>query len=312
MAITKERIISLCVLLAVAGGFYGVWHFYLSEQWATYNQNQEFRDALEGKLKSLKGTFDGALPTVVVDAWAEQTEPWQTALEERTPRFNVGDWLAHDTYDESGPMLRFWYDEVTKKMVRDFYKDLPTKMNWQAFFIGDFYQEFGVATNEAFVARTVKVDQVYDEIKKLQFGISASRHILDVKPASVMEIRPWTPRHVSTHRDILKVRTVGYVFQATLANLITFLETQRTAERYYTVEALECTYPYLAYEQDPVLSVRMIVSQATYDEPKEGVTSLPAVGASGPIVTEAAAAALVKPKPRRRGRGSSRSRRNRE
>ena len=83
---------------------------------------------------------------------------------------------------------------------------------------------------------------------------------------------------MKAHGDLLVLRSTGAFVEMTMKNLVKFIEDDlRTADRYFTVDALRISYPYIAYDVKPQLQVRMLITQAIYKTRSPG--GRPATGA---------------------------------
>ncbi len=281
---TKARLVILLILLSVAGVMFGAYKFYFQEKLAGYSRDQKFHDMLSTALKDLNNTFHGTRPEVVTEAWSAQVNPWNDALTQRTGYFSFGNWLEHEAYPKGdAPMIRFWYEDKLGKDFNKFYQDMMKKVpDLRGFPSADqLIGAFNVTMPADWSGVNVTEEMVSKELEKLSFGFAASNLILDAKPTAVYDVRPWPERVSDESKKLLKVRKIGLRFQIKTKELVGFLEKMRTDKRYFTVEAMRITYPYISNPAEPELFVELLVSQAAYAKPSGNFLASPASMAPG-------------------------------
>jgi hypothetical protein len=269
---TKGRIISAIVLFAVLGAFGGVYQFYFKTQWEAYSQDEQLRQKLEATIKDLQETFGGVAPEQLVRAWRAEVQPWTDAMAERGKFFNFGNWYDHEAPPKEGPILKFWYDEQSNKMIYALYKTVSESMaggGW-GLFPPDIRQELDVASLDDWTGKDVTEQDVDSELGRLAFGISACKMLLDAKAYSINKVLIWEVRQDPTYGNLVRFRTLGLSFSMTMKDFVNFLEQLRTSDRYFSVDGLDIRYPYVAYNTEPRLEVDMLLSQARYAPPREG------------------------------------------
>lgn len=278
---SKGRIISAIILFAVLGVFGGVYQFYFKEKLEVYKRDQEFKEKLEAKLKELENTFSRCKPDVLIREWRTQVQPWRDAVEERAQYFNLGGWGQHELPPEEGGITKFWYDTESKRVLKEFYKEVGEKMGGYNRFPADIRQNLGIADVDAhWAGKDVTKADVNTELRKLSFGVSLCEMLLEAKIYRLNNFVPWEPHQKKEHSRSLNLRTFGINFDITAKNLVKLLDDKlRAADRYFNIDAIKITYPYIAYPQEPVLNVRMLLTQAAYIPPKGPGGAVAAPGA---------------------------------
>lgn len=300
----RERIISMVLLLMMAGVFLGVYQFYFKDKLAAYKQNEDFHGQLVAALDTMSKTFHGSNPELAVEAWSAQVNPWSDARRQRAGYFMFGDWLKVDEYPKKdAPMVRFWYEERLNKNFEAFLQDIAKRFNTLKAFppTDQLVRDFGVLMPSEFTGVEVTEPMVTTELKKLSFGFRACTFLCESQPTAVYGVYPWPEQKLPAYKDALTTRYTGYRFQMRMKDLVAFLEKLRLSERYFSVDALKISYSYLAYPVEPEMMVDMLVSQLAYarnlDEelsgpaPAAGAVSTPgAPGAASPGLASAGAA----------------------
>lgn len=286
--ITRSRVIGLLILVGVLGAVGASYKFYFQKKLEAYSRDQKFHDMLDSTLKELNNTFHGTRPEVVTEAWSAQVVPWNDALTQRTSYFSFGTWLDHEKYPQgNAPMIRFWYEDKIGKDFTKFYQDalkkVPDLRGFPA--MEQLIANFSVTMPGQWLGINVTEEMVSAELEKLSFGFAASNLLLDAKPTAVYDIRPWPESVSDEHKKLLKFRRLGLRFQIKTKELVAFLEKLRTEKRYFTVDAMRITYPYISNPNEPELFVEMLLSQAAYAKPSGNFLASPA--SMGPGQTDA-------------------------
>jgi hypothetical protein len=261
----KGRIIGIVVLLAIFSALGAGYFQYIKPQFEQYAADEKLRASLEATYTDLSGTFQGFQPELLMTAWQEKLQPWRGAREERAGYFNYGDWYDHEKpAKDSDRMVKFWYGDTANKMVQDFYGELYKKYGRYDTYPQDFRNALGVATDQEWQGRDVTDAEVIRNLDKLAYGLSVCRLLLKYNVPQVTQIRMWPPRITNEYEQMLIGQTVGLQFTVSTKDLVKMLDDLRTGDRYFSVDALKITYPYIAYNVEPQLQVSMLLSQANY------------------------------------------------
>lgn len=294
---TKGRILTTLLLMAVLGIFGAVYQLYFKEKLEMYSRDQELLTALEGAYKNLSTTFSGYRPDVLTEAWRAQRLPWTEAVTERTKFFNLGGWYAHERPPENVPILRFWYGDAANKQINDVYQKLGNSANLgYGRFPMDLYTTFGVPRMEDYSGYNVRRPEVNRALGRLAFGISAMEMLADANASLISEIVIWPNQEKPEHSGLLISRTVGFSFSISMEDLVTLLEKLRTEERYFSVDAIQMDYPYILYPQEPQLQVKMLLTQVTAKPKPAGAAPGAAPGAAALAAAPTTLAAAAGPR----------------
>ncbi len=261
---TKGRIISALVLFAFLGAFFSVYQFYLKGKLEEYHNDELLKETLLTTLRELEDAFSGIEPALLKREWRAGVQPWHDALGQRATYFNYGDWVAYEQPPKEGQILKFWYDEVSNKMVWDFNeKALKATGNYTAY-PPDIRDNLGVAKLEDLQTYDLTETDVIRQLAGLNYGMEQCQQLFDAKASSVTDISIWKMQDKPEHKGLLSIQTMGVAFTMTMKDFSNYLKELRLADRYFSVEGLRITYPYIGYNVEPQLQVEMLLSQANY------------------------------------------------
>jgi hypothetical protein len=262
----KGQLIYAAILLSILGVFAGVYKFYFEAKLAAYTQDENTKKALEAALDDLEQSFSRTDPEVLTREWRGQTVPWSDAVAARAGFFHWGGWYDHETPPKEGPILKFWYDEECRKMLRKLYEKVGEKMGRYDLFPPDIRQNLNIPTLDDWTNIDVQELEVNRQLGRLGFGIMACDLLLNAKASSINDISLWPPiRQAPEFNKLLTLQTVGMSFTITAKNLVALLEEKvRLADRYFNVNAIRITYPYIAMNVEPNLQVEMLITQAGF------------------------------------------------
>ncbi len=263
---TKVRIIYAAVLFAVLGAYAAVYQFYFREKLASYRRDEELKQMLDRTYEELRQAFAGVDPDMLTREWRAQIQPWTDAVTERGRYFNFAGWFVHERPPQEGPILKFWYDEQSNKMILALYQKVVERMGRYDLFPPDIRAELGVPTVDDWAGIDVNEALVSEALSRLAFGIRVCEMMLDAKATRISRVAIWPQR---IEDELLRKQTVGLAFSMGARDLVRFIDEQlRTADRYFTIDGLRITYPYIAYNVDPQLNVEMLLTMARY-EPRQ-------------------------------------------
>ncbi len=294
----QGRIIGAVVLVAVFGALGFGYVMYIQPQFDTYKKDEMLRASLDETFNQLKDTFQGYKPELLMSAWQDKLQPWRAAREERAGYFNYGEWFNHEKpAQDSARMVKFWYSDTANKMTQDFYTELYKKYGRYDTYPQDLRAAVGAASDSEWQGRDVTDTEVNLNLDKLAFGLSACRLLMKHNVPQLTQLRLWPPRYCEEYGLMLVAQTVGLQFTIGTKDFVKMMDDLRTGDRYFTVDALKVTYPYVAYNVEPQLQVSMLLSQAQYRrafvQKSEGGQGV----AGGPAAPGAAPGTVLPPRP---------------
>lgn len=267
--ITRERIIIVAVLVAVIAGFGAAYVFYFQGKMEAYGNNKRFMDDLDRNYAELSGTFSGYEPDALIALWKQQVQPWADNRNELATYYHLSNWREAELPPADVAIPKFWYEEQAKKTEQEFYQYLFEKMgDYRNRFPTDIRTTFNVKRLEDWQGVDVNDRQVQNELRKLNFGINVSKFLIENKVWSVKSLRVWPDRKVQNTGNMLNYVTLGMEITMTLENFVKFMDNLRTAPRYFTVEAVTVSYPYIMYQEEPYLDIKLLITQSAYVGPK--------------------------------------------
>ncbi len=279
----KARIIYALALCTVLGIFFGVYQFYFKEKLAAYQRDAVLCQKLEERLKDLEEFFQKSDPDTIVREWRSQVVPWTEAIIDRAKFFTFGDWYEHEKPPkEGGGILKFWYDEQANKLVYDLYQKVGERMGRYDLFPPDIRQAMGAPTLDDLASTDVNEEDVNLWLGRLVFGIKACEMLLEAKASSISQVSLWSMRRDD---ELMLMQTVGCSFTMTMRDLVKLLEDNLScAERYFNVNAIRITYPYIGYNIEPQLNVEMVLTQEAFKQVRLNALAegnIPGVGGPG-------------------------------
>jgi len=270
----------LVVVLAAVGG---VWFMFVQPMFDQYKQDERTRQSLEETLDKLRESFAGYKPELMLDLWQRSLQPWRQAREERAAYFNLADWTKYEGKPDEGRMKKFWYFEEMNRLVKEFYDKVLAKRNSYNTFPKNPIDMFQIPGQQAYQSRDITDKEIADNLSELTFGLKVCEFLLDHNVTQVNDMALWPGWISKDHAEILGMRTVGVECVMTMRDLAKLMDDMRTADRYFNVNAIKITYPYIAYNVEPQLNVSMIISQANYLKRKvEQSERAAAPGSGGP------------------------------
>ena len=289
----KAQIIGLLALFAVFGVMFAVWQFHFKEIFNGYKEDDRLREALEKTLSQLKEDFQGYKPELLIEEWQNSIQPWRNAREERARYFNFGDWYEIDVVPPEERMLKFWYTEESNKMIYDLYMKVYERMGGYDRFPTDLPDKLNIAKEADWAGKNVAWPEVERNLKQLGFGIKLSTLLIQSNVSRVRDISIWQRRFPENYGGMLGLQTVGLQVGIASKDLVKLLENISQEPRYFTVDAIRISYPYIAYPTEPELQVEFLLTQANYRAPEDPKDpALTEQGAAG----AGAAPAVVRPR----------------
>jgi len=260
----KEHIVIVLVLVAVLAASGAVYQFYFKPRLTIYSQDQERTEVLKSKITNLQNTFSNFAPEAIVSAWNLEVQPWTDAVFVRGAFFAMPDQVLKGDPVPDEMMLKFYYRDESEKLLNALYEKVRTHTPYCYY---PYPTRFGAPDPEAFP--TMNKEQVETSLYLIRLGSYMVDMLLKAKAAEITDVVIWPVR--LEYDNLLSLRTVGLSFRMTMENLVLFIENDlRTADRYFSVDAISVQNRQLRLPQQPFLEVRMLVSQALF---REGATA---------------------------------------
>jgi hypothetical protein len=261
----RNQIIFAVVLLLVLASFGGVYQFYFAEKLAQYQKDLQFRKDLEAAAKDISDFFSGTDPETVISRWRNEVQPWAETLQQRAAYFDDAKWYEHELPPETGRIPRVWYGEQLDKMQQQLYNDIAEKAPNIYPFPENIFSALDVKT-EADMAQEKEVTNALmnQQLGRLAFGMRFINLLLDEKILGLHDISVWPRRQDPKHKGQLALQTVGVDVDIYMRHLIHLLEVLRRQNRYFHVDAIHVTNSNIASQGDPVMRVRMLITQAKF------------------------------------------------
>lgn len=275
----KETIIGLIVVVVVLALMGAAWQFHFKALFQSYKEDDKLRETLEKTYTQLEETFKGYKPELLITEWQNHMQPWRSAREERSTYFNFGDWYDIEFKPDESRMLKFWYTEESEKMLLDLYTKVYQKMGGYDRFPQNIRNIMNVQTSDEWGDKDPDPYEVEINLAYLSFAQSLTDFLLeDAKVTSVSAMSMWPRRAPGAFMGLLGLQTVGLQVTMTAKDLINMLDKLRQEPRYFSVEALKITYPYIAYNVEPQLNVSFLLTQAMYIKPVDEEETAGVVG----------------------------------
>lgn len=255
----KKSVVLLTILLiASIAGTYAVYELYVKEKMKALGEHTEQVKQLEARIKVLQETFSGTQPQVIVDQWRQATQPWAEAVDGRSRFFTFGTLVEPVEIPEEVIPKIYYRNELPKRIQRlqDYALDKNVTLGDTSCGVpgATFY---GEGTNP-------KREEIQRHFETYDYCAALSRMIIDAGPISIDPLRIWTEVEVKTRSGIVRKRGTGINMKTTTEPLIRFLDQLSQSDRYFKVDEIRISNANLR-QQDPVLSVEMVLTQAAFE-----------------------------------------------
>ena len=260
----KSAIIGTLVLLAIFAGLGAGWYLYVKPKFDQFKQDERMQASLEETYKKLNESFGGFKPELLMDQWSKNLQPWRQARTERSAYFNYGDWYEHEKAPQEARMLKFWYGEASDKMMQDLYAKIYAKLGRYDTYPQDIRTMLNVAMEQDWQGRDVTDKEIDDNLANLAFGIKVVELLLDNNVSQLAAMSVWPKRIAGEYAEMIAIQTVGLQFSASMRDFVKLMETLRQEERYFSVDGIKITYPYIGYNVEPQIQVQLLLSQSNY------------------------------------------------
>ncbi len=252
----KEHIIIGLMFAAVLSAGVGVYFFYFVPQLKIYESDEERVRSFDTLLVGLKEDFGGYIPEHVVAQWKASVQPWEDAVYSRDAFFNMGDVFEIEDIPED-VMYKFYYGNESEKLLDDLYARI--RAHTPVCYCDNLDFRFGIPSAAGFTR--MDKDEVELCLSLMKFGGTVVDELMDAGAYEIYNVVLWPSRAAG----LLVYRTVGVSFSMTMEKLVKFLQAMRTANQYYSVDALQIRNGHLREPRAPQLKVRMLITQTEFD-----------------------------------------------
>lgn len=288
----RDRIIYVSALLLMFAACFGVYQFYFKAKLEKYAKDKEQLEKLNTVYANLNKTFKNDDPDTVVAQYKAVVESWKDAVSARVPYFNDSEWREFDKVPEDVFILQFWYGDTTRKMVLDLWEEAQKKYGAQVYqrFPADIQTMLGVAYAEQWQGYDITPKLVTDQLERLSYGISACKLLMDNNAQQIRQVRIYDPKPSGFIGNTVEYSRVGLSFVMEMRDLVAFIDKLRESDKYFSVEGMKVSHPYILLKYEPLMEVEMFLVR-TRPAP-EGTVA--AVGAA-PTTTAAFVGAFGRP-----------------
>ncbi len=268
----KSAIFLTLLLVASIAGTYAVYELYVKDRMRELVEHTEQKKQLATRIQTLEATFLKTEPQVVLDAWRTSTQPWSEAVDGRARFFTMGSLVDKVEIPEEVLPKLYYKDEMPKRIKKldDYALDKQVTVvdvNCGA----PAANSFGAGTNP-------KKEEIANIIEKYDYCAAITKMLIDAKPILLQPLSIWLEEEIKLKSGKVIKRTTGISMQIRIQALTKFLDDLAQNERYFRVEELRMTNADLQ-QQDPMLNVEMVLSQA-YFMPSKKAAAASADGSS--------------------------------
>jgi len=269
MAISKQTIVMVLLLIIALAAIGAGYQFWVKETLERYNEDERYAEQLERKLESLQTTFARTKPELVLEQWRNVIEPWEQSIAQRKQYFTLGEATQIEEVPED-KLARYHYEEQ--------YNELLPALQQEVYEKGVYYQisGFGVPAPPSLSGATIREEDVERWLRRIAFGCDTVRMLMNANARYIQAVELWPPR---TEQGVLRMHTAGLAFSMNLADLVAFID-QLTTDRnqFYDINAIWIANRNLVASAEPLLEVQMLVTRA---EVIEGAKPQAGGGAQG-------------------------------
>lgn len=269
----KRYILPTTVIIAIIASTFSIYQFYFKSRLTEYRENINRQDQLEARLVELEEKFEGTKPEDMVKAERAEVGPLLEAVDRRARFFRTPE-IEETPIPEKG-LFKFIYADEYADKFRELEEYAYTR-NPPVYLPPT---TFGAPDPESI--QVPKRSEVVKWLRDIDYGKSRLKRLVDAGAQEIYEFEIWPKR---TQYGLLEMNSLGLYFTMTLRNFVNYMEGLRTENRYLTVEALQIQNRSLRTYAEPLLDIRLILTEARYNVGEGGPGgTLGAGGASDSI-----------------------------
>lgn len=274
----RQHIIGIMITVAVVGGIFAVYQFYLKERLQAYADDQLKLEQLTEKYNELQEKFNNTQPKLVIEDVKNRVVPWEEAVDERAEYFHMGDLRKNEPVPDDIFSYKIYYMQRAPEEASSFMEYLRSEDKYDKY---PFDGYFGAPSPDEVNDLSPTKPEVGIWLAAMQFGQECVKIFVDANAISLTRMNMWQPW---VDQQVLKSYTIGAEFEMTMEDLVAFLDQLRfDNDQYFDVNAIRIKNPYLKgpWAEDPWLKVEMLLTMAEYDPTATVRINRSAAGAVG-------------------------------
>jgi hypothetical protein len=243
---------------------FGVYQFYFKAKLVKYAEDKALLASLNTTYSSLNSTFKGEDPDAVIQQHLAVVESWKDAITTRLPYFDDSEWREYEKPPEDVFILQFWYGEQTAAMTKELWEKAQKKYGAQVYqsIPMDVQTMLGVAYAEQWQGYDITTKLVGEQLERLRYGISLIELLMDGNAKYIRQVSLYDNVPSNFVGASLENSRVGLAFNMEMEDLVKFLDKMRMSDKYFNVEAIKVSHPYIMMKYEPVMDVEMILRRA--------------------------------------------------
>ena len=275
----RDRVIYISALVLMFAVCLGVYQFYFKAKLVKYAEDKALLASLNSTYSSLNTTFKEEDPDAVIQQHLAVVESWKDAISARLPYFDDSDWREYEKPPEDVFILQFWYGEQTAAMTKALWEEAQKKYGAQVYqsIPMEIQTMLGVPYAEEYQGYDINTKIVGDQLERLSYGISLFEMLMKANAKYIRQVSIYEPAPSGFVKDAVENSRVGLAFNMEMEDLVKFLDSLRMSDKYYNIEGIKVSHPYIMMKYEPLMEVELILLRA---RPKAGATP-GAVGAPG-------------------------------
>ena len=286
----RDRVIYISALVLMFAVCFGVYQFYFKAQLVKYAEDKALLAALNSTYSSLNSTFKAEDPDAVIQQHQAVVESWKDAISARVPYFDDSEWREYEKPPLDVFILQFWYGEQTTAMTKELWDKAQKKYGAQVYqsIPMDVQTMLGVAYAEQWQGLAITTELVGAQLERLRYGISLIELLMDANAKYIRQVSIYEPIPSSFVGATVENSRVGLAFNMEMEDLVKFLDQLRMADKYFSVEGIKISHPYIMMKYEPLMEVELFLLRA---QPK--VSDAPVAGGLQAAGTTAGATSLL-------------------
>lgn len=258
----KYQIIPIAILGVVLIAIGAVYQFYIKERSEAFRQNEQRREQLSARLQGLANTFAGkdgrpVKPEEAVKQYRLAVQPWNDKLRSFSTIYTMDDDFDFERVPEN-TIPKFHYRDTFQEM-----QDELLDYAWQKSDISGIDITFGLVLPDSLSGKNPTAADVNGWLQDYAFNIAMTKRAIDSGAWVIRRVSIWPTRE---ELQLLELRTIGYDMDIPLNDLVSFLREFYDRDEYVAIDAIRITNSNLLTPNEPLLTVKILVTQAKFQE----------------------------------------------